>query len=61
MWFLMLQTVQSFLEETIVAIPDTVLDSPIEDAPAGRKDLFADVNNLLPPPYETREEEVLYA
>ncbi|XP_044487729.1 tRNA-dihydrouridine(20/20a) synthase-like isoform X2 [Mangifera indica] len=59
--FLKCTTVQSFLEETIVAIPDTVLDSPIEDAPAGRKDLFADVNNLLPPPYETREEEVLYA
>lgn len=60
-FFLMFQTVKSFLEETIVAIPDSVLDSPIEEAPRGREDLFADVHDLLPPPYKTREQEVLYA
>ncbi|KDO83437.1 hypothetical protein CISIN_1g013784mg [Citrus sinensis] len=55
------KTVKSFLEETIVAIPDSVLDSPIEEAPRGREDLFADVHDLLPPPYKAREQEVLYA
>lgn len=54
-------TVKSFLEETVVAIPDSVLDSPIEEAPPGREDLFAGVHDLLPPPYKAREREVLYA
>ncbi|KAJ4711610.1 tRNA-dihydrouridine synthase [Melia azedarach] len=54
-------TIKSFLEETIVAIPDSVLDSPIIEAPLGRPDLFADVQELLPPPYEAKEEVVLYA
>ncbi|KAJ6777557.1 FMN-LINKED OXIDOREDUCTASES SUPERFAMILY PROTEIN [Salix koriyanagi] len=51
-------TVKSFFEETLVAIPDAVLDSHVAELPSGRKDLFANVRGLLPPPYETREEEV---
>lgn len=55
------KTVKSFLEETLEAIPDTVLDSPIISRnPLGREDAFADVQNLLPPPYVVREEEVVY-
>ncbi|KAJ6302881.1 hypothetical protein OIU77_016884 [Salix suchowensis] len=50
-------TVKSFFEETLVAIPDAVLDSHVAELPSGRKDLFANVRGLLPPPYETREEE----
>ncbi|CAK7330875.1 unnamed protein product [Dovyalis caffra] len=52
-------TVKSFFEETLVAIPDAVLDAPVAELPSGRKDLFADLQGLLPPPYETREEEVV--
>lgn len=54
---------KSFLEETLVAIPDSVLDAPVAKAPPGREDLFANLDDLLPPPYETREQEqeVLYA
>ncbi|KAL5827375.1 hypothetical protein ACOSQ3_019216 [Xanthoceras sorbifolium] len=59
--FMHCTTVKSFLEETLVALPNSVLDSPIQEAPCGREDLFADVHNLLPPPYDAREQEVLYA
>ncbi|KAJ6905325.1 hypothetical protein NC652_023164 [Populus alba x Populus x berolinensis] len=52
-------TVKSFFEETLVVIPDAVLDSPVAELPSGRKDLFANVRGLLPPPYETRTEEVV--
>lgn len=51
-----MQTIKSFLEETLVAIPDSVLDSSIAISPPGRGDLFANVGSLLPPPYRTREE-----
>ncbi|XP_050210036.1 uncharacterized protein LOC126660521 isoform X2 [Mercurialis annua] len=54
-------TIKSFFEETLVAIPDAVLDSPMSEAPSGRQDLFANVRGLLPPPYETTEQEVAYA
>ncbi|EEF44623.1 tRNA-dihydrouridine(20/20a) synthase isoform X2 [Ricinus communis] len=54
-------TIKSFFEETLVAIPDTVLDSPIAEAPSGRQDLFTNVRGLLPPPYATREQDVAYA
>lgn len=50
---------KSFFEETLVAIPDAVLDSHAAELPSGRKDLFANVRGLLPPPYETRTEEVV--
>ncbi|XP_020532900.1 tRNA-dihydrouridine(20/20a) synthase isoform X2 [Jatropha curcas] len=54
-------TIKSFFEETLVAIPDSVLDSPIAEVQPGRQDLFANVRGLLPPPYETKEEELAYA
>ncbi|CAK8565071.1 unnamed protein product [Lathyrus sativus] len=50
-------TVKSFLEETMVAIPDSVLDSSFAKSPPGRGDLFANIDNLLPPPYRTRDED----
>ncbi|KAL0425627.1 UNVERIFIED_CONTAM: tRNA-dihydrouridine(20/20a) synthase [Sesamum radiatum] len=56
-----LQTIKSFFEETLVAIPDSVLDSPITAAPIGFTDVFADAKRLLPPPHTVREEELLYA
>ncbi|XP_002277955.1 uncharacterized protein LOC100248175 isoform X1 [Vitis vinifera] len=57
------KTIKSFLEETLVAIPDSVLDAPVAKAPSGREDLFANLSDLLPLPYETseQEQEVLYA
>lgn len=54
-------TVKSLFEEALVAIPDSVLDSPITEPPPGRDDLFANVQSLLPPPYETTEQEVVHA
>ncbi|KAL8500816.1 hypothetical protein ACS0TY_020411 [Phlomoides rotata] len=54
-------TVKSFFEETLVAIPDSVLDSPLTAAPIGFSDVFADAKTILPPPYAVREEELLYA
>jgi len=53
-----MQTIKQFFEETLVAIPDSVLDSPVAEPQYGRGDLFADIHNLLPPPY-TREENVI--
>jgi len=49
---------ESFFEETLVAIPDSVLDSPVAEPPPGR-DLFANMHNLLPAPYRTREATVI--
>ncbi|KAI5576532.1 hypothetical protein BDE02_09G051300 [Populus trichocarpa] len=54
-----IKTVKSFFEETLAVIPDAVLDSPVAELPSGRIDLFANVRGLLPPPYETRTEEVV--
>ncbi|XP_040992956.1 tRNA-dihydrouridine(20/20a) synthase-like isoform X2 [Juglans microcarpa x Juglans regia] len=54
-------TIKSFFEETLMAIPDFVLDSPVGETPVGRDELFADIHSLLPPPYEVREQELLYA
>ncbi|XP_021890782.1 uncharacterized protein LOC110809300 isoform X2 [Carica papaya] len=59
--FLKCTTIKSFFEETLPAIPDSVLDSPIVGEPSGREDLFADIHSLLPPPYKTQEKEILYA
>ncbi|CAK9140390.1 unnamed protein product [Ilex paraguariensis] len=53
-------TIKSFLEETLLAIPDSVLDSPITEASSGWVDTFANSKVLLPPPYTATEEEVLY-
>ncbi|KAM7266811.1 hypothetical protein ACFE04_008977 [Oxalis oulophora] len=52
------KTMKSFFEETLVAIPDWVLDKPIGDAPVGREDLFTNVPKLLPPPYKVNEKQV---
>ncbi|KAL3622519.1 hypothetical protein CASFOL_033930 [Castilleja foliolosa] len=56
-------TIKSFFEETLAAIPDSVLDSPITQASIGFPDVFADSKRLLPPPYMVQEEaeELLYA
>ncbi|OMP04929.1 tRNA-dihydrouridine synthase [Corchorus capsularis] len=57
------KTVKSLFEEALVGIPDSVLDAPIGGVPSGREDLFTNVHDLMPPPYEhdAREEEALYA
>lgn len=57
--FLTMQTIKSFFEETLVAIPDSVLDSPVAEPQYGRGDLFANIHSLLPPPYTTREEDAI--
>lgn len=54
-----MQTIKSFLEETLVAIPDSVLDSPVAEPQRGRGDLFANIHSVLPPPYRTREEDAI--
>ncbi|XP_057511534.1 uncharacterized protein LOC130793714 isoform X2 [Actinidia eriantha] len=54
-------TVKSFFEETLVAIPDSVLDATVGEAPSGSIDTFSKLSGLLPPPYSEREQEALYA
>ncbi|KAG6406275.1 hypothetical protein SASPL_133875 [Salvia splendens] len=51
-------TIKSLLEETLDAIPDAVLDSPITEAPIGFPDVFSTAKKVLPPPYSVTEEEV---
>ncbi|XP_058072798.1 uncharacterized protein LOC131221526 [Magnolia sinica] len=51
-------TVKSFLEETLDAIPDTVLDSTLAKSQSTGEDAFADVHDLMPAPYMSREQEV---
>ncbi|XP_019057688.1 PREDICTED: uncharacterized protein LOC104809852 isoform X2 [Tarenaya hassleriana] len=52
-------TVKSFLEEALPTIPDFVLDSSVVKEQSGREDLFADVQRLLPPPYERTEQSIV--
>ncbi|KAJ7949184.1 tRNA-dihydrouridine synthase [Quillaja saponaria] len=54
-------TLKSFFEETLVAIPDSVMDSSIPRPPSGREDLFSNMESLLPPSYEASEDVVLCA
>ncbi|KAL8161757.1 hypothetical protein V2J09_013246 [Rumex salicifolius] len=55
-------TVESFFEETLNAIPDSVLDSPFSKMPPSREDHFASVDNLIPHPYEApHKPQLLYA
>lgn len=55
-------TFKSFIEETIVAIPESVLDSPVGEAPAGIVDTFSKAKKVLPSPNVIeREQELLYA
>lgn len=55
------QTVKSFLEETLDAIPDTVLDSIPSSTHFSAEDVFADVQNSLPLSYSCMEQEKIYA
>ncbi|KAK6933818.1 DUS-like, FMN-binding domain [Dillenia turbinata] len=59
------KTMKSFFKETLVAIPDSVLDAPLAaEAPAsGSGDAFANLHDLLPQPYTARDRELqeLYA
>uniref|UniRef100_A0A0D9W345 DUS-like FMN-binding domain-containing protein n=1 Tax=Leersia perrieri TaxID=77586 RepID=A0A0D9W345_9ORYZ len=45
------KTLQSFLEETLDAIPGSVLDSPIGNEPSSEEGHFAVMDSLLPPRY----------
>lgn len=54
-------TVKQLFEETLVAIPDHVLDSPVAKVPPSRGDIFANVHDLIPPPYKSTELELEYA
>ncbi|GAB2216019.1 hypothetical protein Droror1_Dr00023786 [Drosera rotundifolia] len=56
-----LMTVKSLLEETLDAILDWVLDSPVVKPIPGREDLFSNVHNLMPPSYTAREPKLSYA
>ncbi|XP_010241244.1 PREDICTED: uncharacterized protein LOC104585905 isoform X2 [Nelumbo nucifera] len=53
-------TIKAFLEETLDAIPDSVLDKTPDKISSIYEDVFADVHGLLPPPYKLREQEVQY-
>ncbi|KAG7036588.1 dusA [Cucurbita argyrosperma subsp. argyrosperma] len=53
------KTIKSFFDETLVAIPDYILDAPVAEPPSGREDLFANTLSLMPPPYEDREQKIL--
>ncbi|XP_073129220.1 uncharacterized protein [Henckelia pumila] len=56
--FLKFTTMKSFFEETLVAIPDYVLDSPLTETPLCYSDTFANSKSRLPPPYSVREEMI---
>ncbi|XP_066348903.1 uncharacterized protein [Miscanthus floridulus] len=47
------KTVKTFLEETLDAIPDSVLDKPVNREPSSDEGYFANVDSLLPPKYTT--------
>ncbi|KAF5187658.1 tRNA-dihydrouridine synthase [Thalictrum thalictroides] len=55
------ETIEDFLEETLDAIPDDVLDSTLSSMSSCDEDAFADVHSSLPPPYRIREQEMIYA
>lgn len=59
--FLHCTTMKSFFEETLDALPDSVLDAPIGEVPSGSENPFANIRDLLPPPYKEKEQEVSYA
>ena len=54
-----MQTMKSFLDEVLPAIPDFVLDSSVVKEVTGREDLFADVRRLMPPPYQKESPKEL--
>ncbi|KAL6843423.1 hypothetical protein ACP4OV_026745 [Aristida adscensionis] len=47
------KSVKSFLEETLEAFPDSVLDKPLSREPSSEERYFADLDALLPPRYTT--------
>ncbi|KAJ0986753.1 hypothetical protein J5N97_005109 [Dioscorea zingiberensis] len=49
-------TIKSFLEETLSAIPDSVLDSIPERSSLGSEGDFVDLDGLLPPPYRCEQQ-----
>jgi tRNA-dihydrouridine synthase A len=49
--FIDVQTLAQFLEETLDAIPDSVLDAPISRETSMEEAYFAHVNSLMPPRY----------
>ncbi|XP_068636576.1 uncharacterized protein [Aristolochia californica] len=53
------QTVKSFLEETLEAIPDAVLDSGMTERDPVFVDTFSNLQHSLPPPYYSREQELV--
>ncbi|XP_049936733.1 uncharacterized protein LOC116245931 [Nymphaea colorata] len=57
------KTVKSLLEETLEAIPDSILDAPLVGQSAQYQTAaFTDIHRLMPLPYkETRKEETVYA
>ncbi|CAD5182626.1 unnamed protein product [Musa acuminata subsp. burmannicoides] len=52
-------TIKSFLEETLDAIPDNVLDSTFLRNPSIGEGGFAGINSLPPPPYRSCEKQTL--
>ncbi|KAK9157831.1 hypothetical protein Scep_004405 [Stephania cephalantha] len=54
------KTVKAFLDETLDVIPDSVLDSIPKETPSCCEHAFADLDSLLPSPYISRREELLY-
>ena len=54
-----MQTMKSFLDEVVPAIPDFVLDSSVVKEVPGREDLSADVRRLMPPPYQRESPKEL--
>ncbi|XP_038975043.1 tRNA-dihydrouridine(20/20a) synthase-like isoform X2 [Phoenix dactylifera] len=46
------KTIECFLEETLDAIPDSVLDSTLHRSPSDWEGSFADIDGMLPPPYK---------
>ncbi|PIA53607.1 hypothetical protein AQUCO_00900287v1 [Aquilegia coerulea] len=55
------ETIEAFLEETLDAIPNDVLNSTISRKSSCGEDDFADVHSSLPFPYRIREQEMVYA
>lgn len=55
------KTVKTFLEETLDAISDSVLDKPVNREPSSDEEYFASVDSLLPLKYTTPMHERLVA
>lgn len=59
--FGVLQTLKSFFEETLHAVPDFVLDAPISGPQSTSQNPFVGIRDILPPPYDSKEQELMYA